>query len=318
MSEFKNFDAEYLKTLCVPKDIFDYVCTAIGEYYKARGFKFTKSPRKMISWKSEKLSHCLVFGTSGTNVLPESVWLEINAANWVIGKEKEGALRFMFERLKPREGQTDRIVIGFDGSERHYGLKENENPCITMAKGCNIYALDEKGFENIIKYTDRLIETMNSLDTSEGIEKYLHGIPDYVYCYVLDDIKTKDYIYDIRGLEECTAEEVFEDLIKRYGEAIDWEPVAFSNKTLVAELKSEIGENDPLYSEEIYAVAKRGSRDDVLFVTDNENDTDIYRIYHLTYSKTNTEGFPRYKEFKGIKEVKQYIVNEFMRENENE
>ena len=311
------FDKRYFSTLNEPKEKLNYMYNALGEYYKESGFKFTKSKR-MISWKSEKLSHCLIFGTLSTNVLPENVWFEINGANWMIGKEKEGALRFMLERLKPRQGQTDRIVIDFDGSERHYKLKENEKPYITMAKGCNIYALDEKGFESIIRYTNKLIDTMNSLDTSEGIEKYLHGIPDDVYSYMLHDIKTKDYIYDICGFEEHTAEEVFEDLIQRYGEAIDWEPVSFSNKTFVAELKREIGENDPLYDKEIYAVAKRGSNDDVLFVTGYENDADIYRIYHLTYSKNNAEGFPRYKEFKGIKAVKLYIVNEFMEENENE
>jgi hypothetical protein len=40
---------------------------------------------------------------------------------------------------------------------------------------------------------------------------------------------------------------------------------------------------------------------------------DIYRIYHLTYSEKNAEGFPKYKEFAGILAVKEYIESEFVK-----
>lgn len=40
-----------------------------------------------------------------------------------------------------------------------------------------------------------------------------------------------------------TAEEVFDDLAKKYGEEFNWHVLPFTNKSFVAELKKEIGEN---------------------------------------------------------------------------
>ena len=47
----------------------------------------------------------------------------------------------------------------------------------------------------------------------------------------------------------------------------------------------------------------------MLFVFDNH----IYRIYHLTYSANNLDGFPQYKEFTDAKEVLVYIENQFIK-----
>ena len=41
-----------------------------------------------------------------------------------------------------------------------------------------------------------------------------------------------------------TAEEVFDDLSKKYGKDFNWYMLPFTNKTFVAELKKEIGENN--------------------------------------------------------------------------
>jgi hypothetical protein len=49
-----------------------------------------------------------------------------------------------------------------------------------------------------------------------------------------------------------TAEEVFCDLNDKYGEEFNWNMVPFTNKTFVAELKREIGENHFLYNERIW------------------------------------------------------------------
>ncbi len=113
-----------------------------------------------------------------------------------------------------------------------------------------------------------------------------------------------------------TAEEVFDDLANQYGEDFNWYMLPFTNKTYVSELRKEIGETHFLYNKQIYAVAKCDSNDDVLFVAGNEDGVDIYYIFHLTYSENNILGCPRYKKFKGILEVKEYIectyVNEFL------
>lgn len=104
-----------------------------------------------------------------------------------------------------------------------------------------------------------------------------------------------------------TAEEMFSDLYDKYGDDFNWHMLPFSNKSFVEELKREIGKEHFLYSEQIYAVAKCDSNDDVLFVAGNDGGKDIYYIFHLTYSKSNLPGFPKYKKFIGIEEVNSYI-----------
>lgn len=111
-----------------------------------------------------------------------------------------------------------------------------------------------------------------------------------------------------------TAEEVFDDLFKKYGDDFNWCMIPFTNKTFVAELKNEIGEEHFLYNQQIYAVAKCDSNDDVLFVAGNEDGVDVYYIFHLTYSKENIIGYPKYIKFKGILEVKEYIEQSYIRD----
>ena len=127
------------------------------------------------------------------------------------------------------------------------------------------------------------------------------------------DEKTIKEIESGGGRESITAEEAFCELAEKYGEEFTWGMIPFGNRTFVPELKKEIGENDPLYNELIYAVAKSYVNDDVLFVVGGYRDVDIYRIYHLTYSEKNAEGFPKYEEFAGILAVKEYIESEFVK-----
>ena len=79
------------------------------------------------------------------------------------------------------------------------------------------------------------------------------------------------------------------------------------NTGFVAELKKENGRNYFLYNKQIWAVAKCDSNDDVLYLADNGGGTDIYYMFHLTYSECNADGFPRYEKFEGIHAVKGYI-----------
>lgn len=106
-----------------------------------------------------------------------------------------------------------------------------------------------------------------------------------------------------------TAEEVFSDLNDKYGDAFNWRMIPLTNKTFVAELKKEIGKNHYLYNRHIWAVAKCDSNDHVLYLS-AEDGTDIYYIFHLTYSGHNTNGFPKCQKFFNINEVKEYIERE--------
>lgn len=49
-------------------------------------------------------------------------------------------------------------------------------------------------------------------------------------------------------------------------------------------------------------------------MADNEDGVDVYYIFHLTYSKENIIGYPKYKKFKGILEVKEYIEQSYTRD----
>ena len=93
-----------------------------------------------------------------------------------------------------------------------------------------------------------------------------------------------------------TAEEIFCNLFDKYGEDFNWHmvPLSQSNGILVEELKKEIGKRHFLFHKKVWAVAKCESNDDVLYVTDGEQGADTYYIFHLTYSKQNLEGFPKY------------------------
>ena len=74
-----------------------------------------------------------------------------------------------------------------------------------------------------------------------------------------------------------TIEEIFSDLYDKYGEDFNWYMIPLTQA------------------------------DDVLYVADNGRNQDIYYIFHLTYSKHNPDGFPRYEELKDVYAVKAFI-----------
>ena len=109
-----------------------------------------------------------------------------------------------------------------------------------------------------------------------------------------------------------TAEEVFCELIEKYGVDFNWRMIPFSDKHFVEELKKEIGNDDTLFKNAVWAVARSYSNDDVLYLVGSKDGIDVYRIYHLTYSSTNR--FPCYQEFVGIENVRDYIEKQYMEE----
>lgn len=111
------------------------------------------------------------------------------------------------------------------------------------------------------------------------------------------------------------AEEVFSDLFDKYGEDFNWYmiPLSQSEGNFVKELKKEIEKDHFLYHKKIGAVAKCESNDDVLYVTGSGAGKDIYYIFHLTYSKQNQKGFPKYEEFADIYAVKEFIEQSYIR-----
>jgi hypothetical protein len=90
------------------------------------------------------------------------------------------------------------------------------------------------------------------------------------------------------------------------GEDCDWEEVTSPDRSrnFVRELENELPAKDFSALGVLSAAAKCTSRDDVLFsMTDGR-----WRIYHLTYSKNNAAGFPRYREFSDFSAVAEYFI----------
>ncbi len=93
-------------------------------------------------------------------------------------------------------------------------------------------------------------------------------------------------------------------LCNKYGDDFNWGIVPQENG-FVRELKKETNIYQFI---EAKAIARSYSCDDVLFVFDNS----VYRVYHLTYSSQNENGFPKYKEFVDAKAVVDYIEKQFI------
>ena len=95
-------------------------------------------------------------------------------------------------------------------------------------------------------------------------------------------------------------------LCVKYGDDFNWGAVIGKNG-FVRELQKE---TDISQYCEVKAVARSYSNDDVLFLLDNK----IYRVYHLTYSKQHTVGFPKYTEFLDGEAAVAYIEKQFVEE----
>jgi len=108
-----------------------------------------------------------------------------------------------------------------------------------------------------------------------------------------------------------TIEEAIKELEEKYGEDFNWAIISDSKIFFVNELKSELSNDDVVKNADVIALARSYSNDDVLFLIENK-DKKVYRIYHLTYSKCNAKGFPRYTEFEDINSIREYLEKEFI------
>ncbi len=104
-----------------------------------------------------------------------------------------------------------------------------------------------------------------------------------------------------------TFEEYYELLYKKYGNQFNWRPISFSDQFFINELNLELTSNHPLYGKIKWAVARSISNDDVLFLDENNK----WYIIHLTYSKSNSLGYPKFKEFLDLDNVMQFIEEEY-------
>lgn len=109
---------------------------------------------------------------------------------------------------------------------------------------------------------------------------------------------------------DMTMEEIIIGFEEKYNGDFNWSLIPETNNYYITELKKELGADNPLFQHTVCAIAKCESNDDVLYVLNG----DIWRIYHLTYSANNSEGYPKYKEFSSIKAAAEYIQDRFLKE----
>ena len=83
----------------------------------------------------------------------------------------------------------------------------------------------------------------------------------------------------------------------------DWELLDDNNTYFFKELTNELTENHLLYNRVTKAIMRRFSQDDVLYLLEDGT----YAIVHLTYSKDNLQGWPKYKKFTTVEAVNKYI-----------
>ena len=86
----------------------------------------------------------------------------------------------------------------------------------------------------------------------------------------------------------------------------------------VPELRLELGEDDPFFDGRVYAIYKCDANDDMLFQSVRKDGTELWRIYHLTYSHCRErDGFPIRRDFESGQKAAEYIINHFVEENES-
>lgn len=93
-----------------------------------------------------------------------------------------------------------------------------------------------------------------------------------------------------------------------FGEEFDWRLLTTSEKDYYQkEFRQEIQNEHPLYNIICHAIAKRYSKDDVLFVLEN----DKWIILHLTFSSNNSRGWPKFEMFENCDTVLDFIERQY-------
>jgi len=112
--------------------------------------------------------------------------------------------------------------------------------------------------------------------------------------------------------DEMTPAEFIQLMEEEYGEEFNWRVV--EPDMFVEELITELGEdNEFVRGRKVYNALKCESCDDMLFCSSDSTGGELWRIYHLTFSRCREkEGWPRRKSFAGRRSALEYIRNSFI------
>ena len=115
-------------------------------------------------------------------------------------------------------------------------------------------------------------------------------------------------------------EEIMKRCEDKFGNSFNWFILPYEKREehFVPELKLELGEDDPFFDGRVYAIYKCDANDDMLFQSVRKDGTELWRIYHLTYSHCREiEGFPRRWDFESGQKAAEYIIDQYVEENES-
>ena len=85
----------------------------------------------------------------------------------------------------------------------------------------------------------------------------------------------------------------------------DWDIIdATSSPKWLTQLNSELNRTHPLYRRATKALARCYGRDDVLYQLEDGK----CAIVHLTYSRSNADGWPRFVMFEKLEDAEEYIA----------
>lgn len=186
---------------------------------------------------------------------------------------------------------------------------ENPHSCSMMASEMRLefvdYETDERTFL-FDKLAEDSYEILDVREINQDNGKYTYT---FVMCsssdYTEITLSFSDAIFEWEGYESkawyvYSAELEFTEKFLSENPKIEWFTLNSKQSTsFVRELHSELTESHPLYCIEAMAYAKSESSDDVLFSLDNGK----CAIVHLTYSRQNIEGFPKFTKFESIEEA---------------
>ena len=100
-----------------------------------------------------------------------------------------------------------------------------------------------------------------------------------------------------------------------YGDGFNWQCAPYA-ESFAAELITEVGEDDPFVrGRKVTNEAKGDSCDDMLFCSADSSGSELWRIYHLTFSHCREKkGWPIMTELPSKKAALEYIRDTFIEE----
>lgn len=157
------------------REIFQAVCDELGKHYVTKGFKYSRSQQK-LTVETESIKLIIGFSSSRSNIPGEWICLEIGPAFFskqLAKKNKNKGYIFGYPTIfyhsytdNPQQIKVRQIF----GDELERTEEDSEESKLIDNHTCNIYAINQKKFNQIIEFIDnKIIYWLNKISTKQGI-----------------------------------------------------------------------------------------------------------------------------------------------------